>query len=382
MLNLIDDVAPALRRTLAQHPLLNDHDALWPVLRRLLEAHAPSAGANLPGAIGDVITEIGRELDLGSRVKQVDTTGNLGIWMGAPKMVADVVVLAHMDRPSFRVRDATTGELYPICANRFPDGEYRAPAKALRFMGGKLDVGARGTLVSTREHGRDTLTFQVEQGQLSLYDTVTLDPVPTFDGETVKGSGLDNGIGVLTALLMAGVLHKIEDDLRERGLWVLVVFTDLEEGDPSAFFGHGAARLASIMPPPTHGCIIADAHTVNGVIAGGNGAGHGTVSSWGRGAVASPNAIALAVDLSRSLNAARPNTVQMNEGYLSRSDDMAAQRWSRVLGMIGAPMRDAHTAHETALLRDLPSAVWWLTYFTLAAGGLSVDIARAYALGR
>jgi hypothetical protein len=65
-----------------------------------------------------------------------------------------------MDRPTFRVRSLENETLYPICANRFPDGVYRIGAKSLRFENGQLTVGARGSLVSERDNGQETLRFK------------------------------------------------------------------------------------------------------------------------------------------------------------------------------------------------------------------------------
>ena len=43
---------------------LHDDAAIWPLLRRLLEAPAPSGGANLPGGVGEVIGALASELVL------------------------------------------------------------------------------------------------------------------------------------------------------------------------------------------------------------------------------------------------------------------------------------------------------------------------------
>jgi len=113
----------------------------------------------------------------------------------------------------------------------------------------------------------------------------------------------------------------------------------------------------------------------------GDGASHGNISAWSRGSVVPPNYLTLAIDLSTELNQQRSHTVQMNTGYLSRSDDMPLGRWTQILGMIGAPMTDAHTGHERASLSDLPSAMWWLSHFTLVTLALNTELVQTYALG-
>jgi hypothetical protein len=354
-------------------------DQLWPTLRRLLRAHAPSGGAWLPGAIVDDIQAICAELGLEDHfIRQIGATGNAGMAFGAVKPAADVIVLAHMDRPTYRVRSLADGLLYPMCATRFPTTEYRVGAKALRFVDGQMQISARGTL-ETRDGGK-AVYLRVNEGELAWYDTVTMDVEPTFENGVVQGTGLDNCLGVVTALGLAVTLKMIEPDLLTANRRCLLVFTDQEEGVPDAYFGHGAARLTFAVPPPTLGCIVVDAETVNDVLVMGQGAAHGTVSAWSRGAVVPPNLSALAVDLSAAVNVLRPNTVQMNTGYLSRSDDMPLGRWSQILGMMGAPMIEPHTGEEAAHLVDVGRAVDWLSIFTATLLGLYPTVAAHYRL--
>ena len=376
---------PGLEEGLKQLPALADPDRLWDMLRRLLAAHAPSGGANLPGAIGDEIAALAGELGLGDRViPALGATGNAALWLGAERPQADVVVAAHMDRPSFRVQNPDDGTLFAICANRFPPGNYRTPAKAVRFADGRLVVGAQGTLVSRKGDGEAALRFEVGRGTLAWEDTVLIDAPPARDGDRVTGTGLDNSLGVLAALLAASALGADENALRRADRRLLVAFTDQEEGPPDGFFGHGAARLAHALPPPAVGCVVVDAQTAGpglGVELG-RGAGHGTASGWGRGSIVPPNVHALARDLAGQLNEARPGTVQINTGYLSRSDDVILGRWSRVLALTGPPMTDPHTGHEAARLGDIQASAWWLAHFLAAALNLSPEIGRRYALGR
>jgi hypothetical protein len=114
--------------------------------------HAPTGGANLLGGIGDDIAVLADGLGLRDRVTpHLGSTGNTAIWLGADKPAADLVVTAHMDRASFRALSVDEGTLYPLCANRFPAGENRVPAKAVRFERGRLVVSADGMLVSSKQ---------------------------------------------------------------------------------------------------------------------------------------------------------------------------------------------------------------------------------------
>ena len=359
----------SLEETLAALPFLTRDDGLPAALDRLLRANAPSSGAALPGAIGDQIAAIVAELGLADGfLGEIGSTGNLGLALGVDKPAADVVIFAHMDRPSFKVRDAASGEIYPVCAIRYPEGEYHAAMKAMRFEDGRLVVGARGILTSVQAGGKGTLTFTPGEGELRWYDILTVDAEPVFRDGMVHGTGLDNCLGVVSSLGAAAALKRHEAALKERGARLLFVFTDHEEGIPEAFFGHGAARLAYATPPPVLGVIDADAHGANpsSPPVTGGGASHGSVSAWGRGSYVPPDYLRLALDRAAQLDAVRPGVVQFNTGYQSRSDDLPAFRWTKVLGMIGAPMTDAHTAEEAALMADVKAAASWLAHYTAA----------------
>ncbi len=380
---LLNQTLPALAQRLADMPALRDTEVVWPLLERLLVAHAPSGGAALPGGIGDDIAALAGELELGDRwLPDLAATGNCALWLGARKPDADLVVVAHMDRPSFRVKALAAGELFPICANRFPPGEYRVPAKAVRFEDGRLVVGAAGVLVSRKGDSAESLHFEARRGQLAWDDTVLLDVHPLREGERVVGTGLDNSLGVLTALLAASVLRGVEDALTAQERRCLFVFSDQEEGPPDGFFGHGAARLTHALRPPACGCVVVDAHTAGlGLMPQiGSGVSYSAASGWGRGSLVPPNYHALGLALTTALNAQRAGTAQLNTGYLSRSDDMILGQWTRVLALVGPPMSDPHTGYESAALGDIQGGAWWLAYFLAAALGLSAELSARYGL--
>jgi hypothetical protein len=369
LLDTLNRTAPLLTAAL-QSDAAHTLDREWQHLTRLLNALAPSGGCLLPGAIGGVVAALADELGLKDNfIPEIGSSGNPGIRIGAAIHEVDVVITAHIDRPSFRVRDVSPegGELYPICADRFPEGEYRAQALAMRWEPGEgLIVGARGTFVAQKGANGDHYRFINHEGQLAYYDVVTLAATPQLVDGVMTATGLDNCLGTLSALYAARILKSAEGALTAAGHRIVIAFTDLEEGVPTAFFGHGAARLMSALPQPRVGAIVCDAQSVNaGINEMGLGASHGTASAWGRGSYAPPNFHRLAVDLAASVNARYPATVQINHGYQSRSDDLGLSRWTRVLGMAGPPMINAHTAEEMAHLSDVPRTAAWLAAFTL-----------------
>jgi len=369
----------------ALFPQLLATDALWPPLRRLLTAYAPSGGCLLPGAIAEVIHTIVSEWGLAAHwLPEIGHSGNAGLTFGAPIAEVDVLISAHMDRPSFRVRDLLPGDggaLYPICADRFPAPVYRAGAVALRWQPGTRLIGLPGAFTAHKDASGDRYHFRPTDGDLTYADTITLaaDPVLAADG-TITGTGLDNSLGILAALIAARTFHAHNHALATAGKRLVIAFTDREEGVPRAFFGHGAARLTYALPPPRVGALISDGHGVGGSTCIGGGAVHGFASAWGAGSYVPPHLHRLACDFAAHINGVQPRTVQLHHAYQSRSDDLALNRWACILGMIGAPMLNAHTAQETASLPDLPLTGAWLAAFALAVSGLHSDITAAYAL--
>jgi hypothetical protein len=61
---------------------------------------------------------------------------------------------------------------------------------------------------------------------------------------------------------------------------------------------------------------------------------------------------------------------------------MALGRWTRILGLSGPPMQNAHTGNETANLSDIQDAVWWLSHFIPSVLNIVPEIVSQYALER
>src|SRR5262249_26326796 len=162
-------------------------------------------------------------------VGEIGATGNTVLWLGAEKETADVIILAHLDRPTYKVRSAADGILYPICATRFPAHGYRIGAKALRYENGGLVLGGTGTLISERPEGKEILRFETDSGELRWYDLVTMEMTPTLNDGVVMGTGLDNCLGVMTLLGAVSALRSIEAAMKTQQKRCLFVLTDQEE---------------------------------------------------------------------------------------------------------------------------------------------------------
>ena len=350
---------------------MRQSDALFNAITRLLAAPAPHNSCLLPGAVGGVITDIARELGLDSA--PIAATGNLGVTVGDANAPLDLLITAHMDRPCFRVRDLDTGSLYPLCAIRTPGDDYRCGGMALRLADGRVTVAAEGNLRFLADGGETRITFHTEHGELRHSDTVMMRATPQRQGDIVIGAGLDNALGVLIALHAA-------KSLNEHGIGgrILFAFTDQEEAPPIGLFGQGAARLAHVMPPPRLGFINIDAHNArdeDGHLPG-SGASHAFVSGDGRGSVVPMDMQALAEDLAAEVNAQTPGAARLNYGYVSRSDDMLLNLWTRCVGLVGLPLLNAHTTEESASLNDAAAAVRWVSEFVPRLLDRLIDKAR------
>jgi len=340
----------------------NAPEAITAWLTRLLDAPAPANSCALPGAVGEVIRAIAAELDL--PCAPLGSSGNLGIEIGDADAPLDLLVTAHMDRPCFRLRKLAEATLYPLCAIRVPGDGYSCKAWALRFVDGRVSTAARGRLHFAADGGDYRIRFLADEGELAWGDTVMMHCAPTLSEGLISGTGLDNAIGVILALLAAHTLNQhAADSLKGRRL--LFALTDQEEGPPVGLFGQGAARLAHALEPPRLGFINIDGHNVDEATGHrpGIGASHAFVSGDGRGSVVPMDYQALAESLAETVNQARPHTIRLNHSYVSRSDDMLLSTWSRCLGLTGVIVADAHTTEETAALGDIVSAAHWIPAF-------------------
>ena len=359
----ISQATQALLAHIDSDPIYTKADELFALLTRLLAAHAPSNGCHLPGAVGGMIRRLADEWGLAlSKDPRIQATGNLALEIGADQPEIDLVVTAHMDRPSFRVLSLEHGTLYPLCAIRIPHDNYICQAKAVRYQHGAMKVAAAGEMRVRESGAGHRISFRAERGALDWGDTILMEATPQRQGSHIVGAGLDNAAGVLLALLAGRILKGFAADIARRGQKILFVFTDQEEGPPVGLFGQGAARLSHAIPPPRLGFINIDAHNVDQV-APGAGASHAFVSGRGRGSVVPLAYQALAASLARAINQGRPDTVRLNYGYVSRSDDMLLSLWSRCLALIGVPLAHAHTTEERVAPGDMTSALYWITAF-------------------
>lgn len=370
---------PGLESAIRQQPLATDREATWVMLRSLLQAFAPSTGTTLPNGILDQVSDIAAAFGLADRLEaDLGGVGNAGLWLGVAGGQADLLVVAHLDRQTFRIDrvepDGRLARLTPVCTTMPFVEVASAPGRALRMQDGRLEVGARGRLQADRQG----IFFQVEEGQLSPSDLITADGNLRRQGDRVSGGGLDNTAGVLSALGAAAALRRVEESLLEYDRRCLFVFPDRQD------YSLTALMAASPALRPVLGTIIVD---VVGATDAGARPGAGAVcvltGSQADGLIVPLNYQQLAQMLAVALNDARPGSVQLWHACPEEWPDAASGSLrERVLGYIGPVISKARPGDETVHLPDVQAVVWWLACYIAAVLNLAPGVTGQYALGR
>ncbi len=370
---------PGLESAIRQQPLAADREASWVMLRSLLQAFAPSTGTTLPNSILDQVSDIAAAFGLADRLEaDLGGVGNAGLWLGVAGGQADVLVVAHLDRQTFRVDrledDDRSARLMPVCIAKPYAVVASVPGRALRMQDGRLEVGARGRLHADAQG----VFFQAEEGLLLPSDLITVDGNPRRQGDRVSGGGLDNAAGVLSALGAAAALRRVEETLLEYDRRCLFVFPDRQD--------YSLTTLMAACPAlrPALGAIIVD--VVEAEDAGeqpGTGAVCVLAGSRADGLVVPLNYQQLAQTLAVALNDARPASVQLRRACPEEWLGTASGAWrERVLGYIGPAINRARPGNETMHLPDIQAVVWWLACYIAAVLNLAPEVTGQYALGR
>ena len=155
-------------------------DAIYANLTRLLAAPAPNSGAALSGAVGAVIRELAAELGLSlSEDPRIPPTGNLAIELGAAADTPDLLITAHIDRPTFRVTNLAEGTLYPLCAIRVPGDEYACGGIAVACHDGRVHSHrARSFALPGNRRMATASVFKRPSGALNWGDSVLMSAQP------------------------------------------------------------------------------------------------------------------------------------------------------------------------------------------------------------
>ncbi len=383
LLEQIWSTIPGLQDALVQHPLVQDREQVWVMLRQLLLAHAPSTGVTLPGAIFDQVSDVAAAIGLADRLDTgLAGIGNGGLWLGVAKPRADLVVVAHLDRLSFRLRalyDDRNAALSPIYPVELTLPLTQCTAKALRFSAeqGRLQLSARGELLPVKE-AESLAFFRADEGTIAWPDTITLGQMPTLRGELVEGCGLDNVAGVLMTLGAAAVLRQVEETMLEHNRRCLFFFHDRHNGLPDALTGRGDSAYVS----PALGTVIVGGQVISraSVLKHGAGAAYAfaTDCDWH----VPLNFQQFTRDLAEEYDQVMPAKAQYNRGGISCQDVGIGRHRGRILGMTGPPLSCLHAGQERGSLKDLQAGIWWLSAFLAAVLNLVPGVTARYALSR
>lgn len=383
LLEQIWSTIPALQDALVQHPLVLDREQVWVMLRQLLLADAPSTGVMLPGAIFDQISDIAAVFGLADRLDTgLAGVGSGGLWLGVAKARADLVVVAHMDRLSFRLRalydnrNAALSPLYPV--------ELTLPltqgtARALRFNAeqGRLQFVARGQVLPVEE-AENLAFFRAAEGIIDWSDIVTLGQMPSLRGDLAEGCGLHNVAGVLMALGAASVLRQVEETMLEHNRRCLFIFHDRHNGLPDALTGRGESNGAA----PVLGTVVVGGQMVSRVSVLKHGAGAAYAFATDCGWHVPLNFQQFTRDLADEYHRVMPANAQYNRGGIACQDVGIEGRRGRLLGMTGLPLSRLSAGQEHGSLKDLQAGIWWLSVFLAAVLNLVPEVTARYAFSR
>lgn len=372
---------PELEPVIRQQVLVSDREQTWLLLRQLMLAHAPSTGAGLPGGVIDQVSDIAAVFGLADRlVPNLAGSGCPGMWLGVAKDAADLLVVAPLDRLTFRptrVIDDLTAELAPICVSRSLADIAQSPAKGLRFDPdrGRLAVAAQGQIVPFNEK----LRFRAERGTVTWTDAITLDLVPQRQNDWVRGSGLDNAAGVLCALATASALRGVEEALLEHNRRCLFVFPDRRDVDLQSLLSRGWGSMQ-----PGLGTVLIEGLTADQARGPRHEAGAGYAFSNGKacGLHVPLNYQQLTSDLDASFQNLLSDVAQFSVIGQDGLADGELVHSRRIMGLMGPPLGRPHAGQETVHLEDMAASVWWMSAFVTLVLNLVPSVTARYALGR
>jgi hypothetical protein len=380
VLDHVWQAVPNLEQAIRKQMLVDNRDSLWIVLRQLLEAHAPSTGVTLPGAIFDQVSDIAAMFGLADRLDpNIGGAGIPGLWLGVAKEQVDLVVVARLDRLTLRIQqflEPSTAVVVPACGFDLQGYDAQYPAKAVRFdpESGKLGVSARGKL----SHGQNGLCFEAEQGALDWQDVILLEPLSRRQGDWVRGAGLDNAAGVLCALGTAAIIRRIEEHLLEFDQRCLFIFPDHRD--------HLMRTLVNLNQQtplaPLIGTVFVEGQYAQEALGGVRyeaGAAYAFGSS--RGLFIPMNYQQLTRDLAAAFGRLNPSTAQYNPAGQSQAFPGAEACSHRVLGLMGPPLGEQHVGLEVANLKDMQACVWWLSAYLAVVLNLVPSLTARYVLG-
>jgi hypothetical protein len=248
-------------------------------------------------------------------------------------------IVAHLDEISYLIAGDSDNDGWPLTAFCYSLADGPRAARVIRWLAEGYRVVDAGVV----DGAGDLLRYRSNGGaDLTRGDRVCLhSPAQIHAGGGRLTGSMDNAGGVAAALVAAEVLmrHDVPFSL---------VLPDEEEGPAglgSMTMSIGAMRVFPVLPEAelTHvlserGLAATDGHRLPW------GASLAESSSMARGGVTPPPLYAALRGLAAELTAAGM-PVRESDGYVPRSDDVAAQLFTRELCLIGYPCANRHFDH-------------------------------------
>ena len=253
-------------------------------------------------------------------------------------------IIAHLDEISYLAAGVADEDGWPLTAFCYSLADGPRAARVIRWLDEAYRVVDEGVV----DGAGDRLRYRSNVGaDLSPGDRVCLySPAQIHSGGMRLTGSMDNAAGVAAALVAGEVLtrHNVPFSL---------VLPDEEEGPAghgSMTMSIGAMRVFPVLPEAAL-TIVIDAHVLSeqGLAATDGhrrswGASLAESSSMARGGVTPPPLYAALRALAAELTAAGM-PVRESEGYVPRSDDVAAQLFTRDLCLLGYPCANRHFDH-------------------------------------
>jgi hypothetical protein len=263
-------------------------------------------------------------------------SGTIGVTVGSEP--APIWLSGHADICSYLTGpwDGQRYPLVPFCMTRAEPGGRAAMALAAPAGKGSLDHLAEGEMV-TEEDGQ--VYFVTDRDDLPMWTRVVHHLPATWNRETDEFHGFIDNQGTGAALLLAAqVLSHFDVN-------ALLLLNDEEEGPVdkgNQGFSRALSRLLHRTPfdqlPEV--VTVSDVHEQESRLRAGvptlfgEGALYSGVASGARGSVVPPQLVAFTRSLAPAL-AERGIKLSENNGYVSRSDDISAMKYTQNISLIG-----------------------------------------------
>ncbi len=263
-------------------------------------------------------------------------SGTIGVTVGAEP--APIWLSGHADVCSYLTGpwDGAAYPLTPFCMTRAAPGRRAAMALDAPRGRGALARLAEGEMV-TDEAG--AVRFETERRDLPLWTRVVHHLPASWDRATDEIHGFIDNQGTCAALLLAAEV------LSHYKVNAVLLLNDEEEGPVdkgNQGFSRALTRLlhrtpAELLPEVV---VVSDVHEQESRLRAGiptlfgAGALYSGVASGARGSVVPPQLVAFTRELSAAL---APYGVKLteNDGYVSRSDDISAMKYTQNVSLIG-----------------------------------------------